>query len=188
MDSAPRFDHSERMNRSLLIAIMLAVIGGCGTPVPTKSVQLATEPAPPQYISAQGQAPSQTSATKTPRPIYDYHVAPAQYSLKPLQDWTEQEAAAEALGRIGPAALPQLVELLRSERAEVRLIAAQVIARMGSDAKDAVPALIPLLDDPDERVRKAATRTLGRIGPDAAAAVPELLKALVEPAGEAPAP
>jgi HEAT repeat protein len=177
MDNGSRFDHPERMNRDLLVALTLATLAGCGgSPTPTKSIEVPTDPAP-QYISASGQSP---------RPIYDYNVAPAQYSLKPLENWTEQEAAAEALGRIGPAALPQLVELLKSPQADVRLIAAQVIARMGSDAKEAVPALIPLLNDPDERVRKAATRTLGRIGPDAAAAVPELLEALVESESASP--
>lgn len=156
-----------------LVLLMLVALAGCGGPAaPIKTVEVPATPAP-QPLPA---------PTGTARPIYDYNVAPAQYSLKPLENWTEQEAAADALGRIGPAALPQLVELLGSPQAEVRLIAAQVIARMGSDAKEAVPALIPLLKDPDERVRKAATRTLGRIGPDAAAAVPELLEALVEPA------
>jgi hypothetical protein len=179
VDSTVDFDHPERMNRDWLGVLIVCSIAGCGgSPTPTKTVEVPAEPAP-QFISATG---------KTPRPIYDYNVAPAQYSLKPLEHWTEQEAAAEALGRIGPAALPQLIELLRSPQADVRLLAAQVIARMGSDAKDAVPALIPLLKDPDERVRKAATRTLGRIGPDASAAVPELLQALVESAEPSAAP
>lgn len=179
MDSVQVFDHSECMNRAALISLTLVTLAGCGgSTTPTKSIEVPTAPAP-QLLSSAGQSR---------RPIYDYNVAPAQYTLKPLENWTEQEAAAEALGRIGPAALPQLVELLRSPQAEVRLIAAQVIARMGSDAREAVPALIPLLNDPDERVRKAATRTLGRIGPEAAAAVPELLQALVEPAATRVAP
>lgn len=177
------------MIRPWLLIALVAAVAGCGTPVPSKSVETSAAPGP-DYVSVPGQPSTRLPAAgqSNPRPIFDYNVAPAQYSLKPLDQWTEQETAADALGRIGPAALPQLVELLRSEQAEVRLIATQTIARMGSDAKDAVPALIPLLEDPDERVRKAATRTLGRIGPDAAAAVPELLKSLVEPAGHTTAP
>ena len=163
------------MKRVSLILAWLVLAAGCGTlNEPTKQVETPAPQPGPQFISTSGQTP--------PRPIYDYNVAPAQYSLKPLEQWTQQEAAADALGRIGPPAIPQLIDLLKSPDADVRLIAAQVLARMGSDAKEAVPNLIPLLKDPDERVRKAATRTLGRIGPDAAAAVPELMQALVEQA------
>jgi len=166
------------MTRWPLILTILALVGGCGTSEPKKKVELPTPQPPGQFISTTGQNP--------PRPIYDYNVVPAQYSLKPLEQWTQQEAAADALGRIGPPAIPQLIDLLKSPEVEVRLIAAQVLARMGSDAKEAVPSLIPLLKDPDERVRKAATRTLGRIGPDAAAAVPELMQALVEESRQTP--
>jgi hypothetical protein len=162
------------MKRVSLILAWLVLAAGCGSLTGlTKQVETPAPQPGPQFISTSGQMP---------RPIYDYNVAPAQYALKPLEQWTEQEAAAEALGRIGPPAIPQLIELLKSPNPDVRLIAAQVLARMGSDAKEAVPTLIPLLKDPDERVRKAATRTLGRIGPDAAAAVPELMQALVEQA------
>lgn len=165
------------MNRALLILAWLVLAAGCGSlNEPTKKVATPDPQPGPQFISTAGQ---------TPRPIYDYNVAPAQFSLKPLEQWTEQEAAADALGRIGPPAIPQLIELLKSANPDVRLIAAQVLARMGSDAKEAVPHLIPLLKDPDERIRKAAARTLGRIGPDAAAAVPELMQALVEQADPA---
>jgi hypothetical protein len=179
MDNAAKFDHPEGMSRALLIPIALALVAGCGSlSGPTKQVETAApqpgQPREPQFISTSGQTP--------PRPIYDYNVAPAQYSLKPLEQWTEQEAVAEALGRIGPPAIPQLIASLQSADPEVRLISAQVLARMGSDAKEAVPHLIPLLKDPDERIRKAAARTLGRIGPEAAAAVPELMEALLEEA------
>jgi HEAT repeat protein len=161
------------MKRGFLIVVVNLLVAGCGGLTgPTKQVETPAPAPGPQFISTSGGAP--------PRPIYDYNVAPAQYSLKPLEQWTEQEAAADALGRIGPSAIPQLIELLKSPEPDVRLIAAQVLARMGSDAKDAVPHLIPLLKDRDERIRKAAARTLGRIGPDAAAAVPELMQALLE--------
>ena len=173
VDIAAEFDHSEGMNRYWLTMSMIALLTGCGGyGEPTRQVETATPPPGPAFVS--------TTAGAPPRPIFDYNVAPAQYSLKPLEQWTEQEAAADALGRIGPPAIPQLVESLRSSDPEARLIAAQVLARMGSDAKEAVPDLVRLLDDPDERIRKAATRALGRIGPDAAAAVPGLIETLLE--------
>lgn len=100
--------------------------------------------------------------------------------IKPYEQWTEQEAAADALGRIGAQAIPYLQQALRSPDAEMKKQAAEVLARMGSDAKPAVNDLIVLLDDPDLEVRKVAVRTLGRIGPDAGAAIPALMRTLVE--------
>lgn len=100
--------------------------------------------------------------------------------IKPYEQWTEQEAAADALGRIGAQAIPYLQQALRSPDSEMKKQAAEVLARMGSDAKPAVNDLIVLLDDPDLEVRKVAVRTLGRIGPDAAAAIPALMRTLVE--------
>ncbi len=105
--------------------------------------------------------------------------------IKPYEQWTEQEAAADALGRIGPQAIPYLQQALRSPDSQMKKQAAEVLARMGTEAKPAVNDLIALLDDPDLEVRKVAVRTLGRIGPDAAAAIPALMRTLVE---EHPAP
>ena len=168
--------------------ILLALLAGCDfAGQPTRQVETPGGPPGvpgPEYVSAEG-APLRGQPTA--RPIFDYNVAPAEYSLKPLERWTEQEAAADALGRIGKPAVPQLIAALRSQDPEHRLQATQVLARMGSDAKEAVPDLISLLEDPDERIRKAATRTLGRIGPDAAEAVPALMESLLESdAGQRP--
>jgi len=101
--------------------------------------------------------------------------------IKPFPEWSEQEAAADALGRIGSAAVPTLIDALHSPDRAVRIKAIEVLGRMGSDAKDAVPQLVKLLDDPDEAVRKSASRTLGRIGPLADSAVPSLVRTLFQP-------
>lgn len=106
--------------------------------------------------------------------------------LRPRETWTERETVAEALGRIGPAAVPALVSALQRPEAEARLQAIEVLGRMGPDAKDAVAELTRMLDDPDLRIRKAAARTLGLIGPEAAAAVPALMRSLVEPTPKVP--
>jgi hypothetical protein len=175
---------------------MLAALAGClgagcfGPTQPTRSI--ATNPGPPEPGAAKSPSdpppsapPEYISTSGVPlqpvRTIRDSQVRLAEHSsLLPLEAWTEQQAAADALGRIGPPAVPPLVAALESSDPQTRLRAAEVLARMGSDAKDAAPALTRLLDDPDEQIRKAATRALGRIGPAAEEAVPALVRALLE--------
>ena len=106
--------------------------------------------------------------------------------LKPFEQWTQQDAATDALGRIGPAAVPALIEALRSSDPAVREKALEVLARMGPEAEAAVPELIRLLDDPNPTVRKMTARTLGRIGPAAEAAVPVLMRTLLAPESSRP--
>lgn len=118
----------------------------------------------------------------------DDQVRPTNFELQPFSVRTEQQVVAEALGYIGPPAVPELVAALKSPDPLVRKNAAEVLARMGSDAKPAVAALVQLLDDPDETIRKTAARTLGRIGPDAAAAVPALMRTLMQAPPEVPQP
>jgi hypothetical protein len=109
------------------------------------------------------------------------YLEPVTPAIKPFPEWSEQEAAADALGRIGAAAVPALIDALHGSDPAVRIKATEVLGRMGADARDAVPHLVKLLDDPDEAVRKAATRTLGRIGPPADPAVPALVRTLLQP-------
>jgi len=172
-------------------ALALTALAGCGkTPVvPAKSIAVDTGEQPvltslerPSNSSSPRRNAEGVARASFAQPI----IEPA--SIKPLAAWTEQEAAAEALGRIGAAAVPALVESLQSPDATVRLKAVEVLGRMGADAKDAVPHLVRLLDDPDLDVRKAAARTLGRIGPAAQEAVPALMKSLLEPVPLAPVP
>lgn len=106
---------------------------------------------------------------------------PTTSPIEPYEQWDMPETAAKALGRIGQAAVPQLSQALDDPNPLVRRRAAEILARIGPDAKDAVPALIRALGDRDEEVRKAATRALGEIGPGAADAVPVLIEVLREP-------
>ncbi len=100
--------------------------------------------------------------------------------ILPYPEWTLAELAGDSLGRIGPAAVPQLSDLLRDDDPAVRQTAAKILARIGPDAVTAVPDLIELLRDPDPQVQRAAVRALGQIGPQAGAAVPDLLQLLEE--------
>jgi HEAT repeat protein len=102
------------------------------------------------------------------------------------RDWDIQQAAAIALSRIGVAAAPELTRTLASPDPRVRQLAAEVLARIGPEARDSVPQLIQLArnEQEDERVRKAAIWALGQIGPPAAEAVPELMRILRQRAGD----
>jgi HEAT repeat protein len=137
---------------------------------------------------AEGARPAQPQSSAVQRTSLEQPVpleVPATARLlRPFPQWSEQEAAAEALGRIGAAAVPPLIVALRSEDPTVRLRAAEVLGRMGPEAADAVEELVRLLNDPDVRVRKAAIRTLGQIGPAAKDAVPALIERLLMPADD----
>jgi len=83
------------------------------------------------------------------------------------------------LARLGPAAIPVLVEALEYPPTRTSII--QAIGMFGPDAKDAVPALIEILrQDPKLGVRNSAAQSLGLIGPDARNAIPELIAGLKE--------
>ncbi len=179
---------SHRILTALLAAMTLA-FAGCGqlTSKPKKQVQvpnsgppvltsleLPPNSSPTSQGGASSQEPALISQAAYVRPV------PTGESIKPFDQWTEQEAARDALGRIGAAAVPPLVEALRNPDPAVRLKAIEVLGRMGDDAAPAVPDLVRLLNDPDPDVQKSATRTLGRIGPAAQAAVPALMHKLFE--------
>src|SRR4051794_33192507 len=178
----------------LLVVLITIAAVGCtrGPQGPTKEIQVPNSGQP--ILTSAERTSQELAGKRPPRPVAPAApVAQASFAqpvdeappVKAFEQWTDQEAAADALGRIGPAAVPSLVEALHSPDATVRLKAIEVLGRMGSDAQDAVPELIKLLDDTDPGVRKAAARTLGLIGPAANPAVPALMRKLLQPS---PAP
>ena len=103
-------------------------------------------------------------------------------ALRVYTDWTLQETALDALGRIGAAAVPDLARALRDPDPEMRRRVAEVLGRIGPDAAVSVPHLVTLLEDSDSQVRRAAARSLGQIGPNAPSAVRALMRLLEDPA------
>jgi HEAT repeat protein len=85
-----------------------------------------------------------------------------------------------ALGRLGAAAVPALLDLLKSEQPGVPMAAMRLAEKLGPVAKSAVPALIAVLSQGNEYERESAIQALGSIGPDARAAVPLLERTLKE--------
>lgn len=178
-----------RMQASIALASAAMVIGisGCGRtpPTPVRAKQSAEAAGGDgllvKHDASESRPPARTRAT-----IRDESVAPASLEVVVPAPKSEQQLAADALTRIGPPAVPMLVEALRGTDDEVRRQACQVLMRMGPDAKEAVPELVNLLDDQDEDLRRMAATALGRIGPDAGEAVPALMRRLLE--GETPPP
>jgi HEAT repeat protein len=92
----------------------------------------------------------------------------------------ETPVAALALGQIGVAAVPALIETLASSNPRVRTSAVLALGYVGPQASSATPQLVTLLSDPDGDVRRAATLSLGTIDP----ARKELVSALVAMASD----
>jgi HEAT repeat protein len=80
-----------------------------------------------------------------------------------------------ALARTGTAAIPHLIEDLRSTDSTMRFEAASALCVMkGTPRKDAVPALADALHDDDHATRVAVLEALRSVGPDAASAAPDV--------------
>lgn len=85
-----------------------------------------------------------------------------------------------ALGRMGPAAVPDLVRALKDTPVFVRHGAAYALGLIGPEAGEAVPDLGRLLKDPDAGVRAVAAAALAEIGPEAGAVTDALVAALAD--------
>jgi HEAT repeat protein len=98
--------------------------------------------------------------------------------------------AANALGRIGPAAiaaLPALREAMDGPDSQLRFHAAEALWRVAPDARTVVPLFAELLEDPTIQLKNydankagkaEVARVLGEIGPAAAETAPALVKLL----------
>ena len=65
-------------------------------------------------------------------------------------------------------AVPVLLELLKDDRWNVRIIGLEGLANIGPAAKSAVPALLEARADPHSAVQECANMALSRIDPEAA--------------------
>ena len=84
----------------------------------------------------------------------------------------------EIIRRIGPPAIPLLVELLRHERVSFRRSAADALIDLAPDTERIQPALRRALRDEDSWVAGDAARALGALGKRASPSVGALVKAL----------
>ncbi len=84
----------------------------------------------------------------------------------------------EIIRRIGPPAIPLLVELLRHEQVAFRGFAADALIDLPPDTESIQPALRRALRDEDSMVAADAARALGAFGKKASPSVRALVKAL----------
>jgi HEAT repeat protein/lysophospholipase L1-like esterase len=112
--------------------------------------------------------------------------APSLAKALESQDAYVRAFASWKLGEMGPAAgaaaVPALIEALRSGGGAGRSGAVASLAKLGAAARDAVPVLVEELKSADEGRRWRAARALGRIGPVAAPASSALGLLLRDPA------
>lgn len=83
--------------------------------------------------------------------------------------------------QIGSRSLREWIDTLSSADPGSRRTAAEILMRLGRDAKPAIPALIHASSDPDASVRCYAIHALGAIGPEAREAIPNLIRATTDP-------
>src|SRR5271163_3545196 len=111
----------------------------------------------------------------------------AQAQGKLLRDWlillgseeySVHREGVEALRRMGPAAVPDLIQALKDEDWQVRNQAAVALGMIGPEVKTAVEALVDVLQDQDKYLRSHGATALGNLGREARAAVPALTTAL----------
>src|SRR4030095_2941091 len=84
----------------------------------------------------------------------------------------------EIIRRIGPPAIPLLVDLLRDERVSIRRSAADALIDLAPDTERLQPALRRALRDADSQVAGDAARSLGALGQKASPSVPALVRTL----------
>jgi HEAT repeat protein len=91
----------------------------------------------------------------------------------------DPQTASILLSKIGPTALPGLIEALSAKEDDIRQVwVARTIGRIGRDAAGAVPSLMRALESDFAHVRQAAAEALSRIGPASESAVPGLIRLL----------
>ncbi|MFT5522330.1 MAG: HEAT repeat protein [Pirellulaceae bacterium] len=101
-------------------------------------------------------------------------------ALPDRREWGVRESVAEALARMGQAAVPYLQAALSDSDPEIRRYAIQGLSRIGPNAAAATQQLTAIVVNEQESVelRKAAALAISQIGPPAASAIPALMDVL----------
>ena len=98
-----------------------------------------------------------------------------------VYDEPAMKAAVERLVRLGPAALPQVRQLIRHENANVRWKAIQTLGFIGLAAPPLCGELLAASRDPDADVRGAAIDVLAQLFPNRAPTHQATARLLTDP-------
>jgi HEAT repeat protein len=131
------------------------------------ALEEALEKASPQVVAHAMQAFAALGERAVPRVV------------RGLQSEKLRKYAAQILAQIGPdatAAVPALIETLKTADPETRREVHFALAAIGPGAGAAVPSLLESLKSEDDDIKYSATYALGKIGEQAKDAYPELMK------------
>ena len=78
-------------------------------------------------------------------------------------DWEVRQHLGIALSKVGPSAVPGLIEALKDRNADRRAGAAYALSQMKQEARPAMVALTEALRDSETKVRRQAAYALSRI-------------------------
>ncbi len=109
------------------------------------------------------------------------HFASFQDYYKDYQDGGIRKCLIEALENIGapkPAAVPALVNYLKTEDLGLRRICAKDIVEAGFQSKEMIPQMMELLKDNDKELRSMAFDGLEKVGPPAPGMLPKMAQLL----------
>jgi HEAT repeat protein len=81
-----------------------------------------------------------------------------------LRPENPNSSAPDALGKIGAAAVPALIEILERGDPTCKWSAADALAEMGEPARAALPALQKVASHPDDMVQSAARKAIQKLG------------------------
>ncbi len=157
--------------RTLFLLLLIFTVSGCNW--------LTGAIPEPNVVKVQQLLADRQSQTTMEQPTPS-DKATSSEAIRSYPEWDLEQAAADALGRIGAPAVSELTRALRDIDPDRRQRAARILARIGPPAVAAVPELTKALQDADPLVRKLAARALGQVGPDAAVGVPALIELLNE--------
>ena len=190
------------MGRLLLIPALFVGLFACGgssgsgtTSDPTIPVPVQTTGSLPQPSQAKGSDLSPSSALDWAKRVTSNDpkvraiaeaalVQGAERSLPLLRrflngrDRDLHRETLEIIRRIGPPAIPLLVDLLRDERVSIRRSAVDALIDLAPDTERIQPALRRALSDGDPQVAGDAARSLGALGQNASPSVPALVRTL----------
>lgn len=107
--------------------------------------------------------------------------------IKAFEEESIAQTAAAAFAEVGPDGVVRLIETLAHEQPGVRAAAADAIGRIGPAASEAVPHLVRLFKDNDHNVRYRAVLALDAFGQEASPAVPGLIELMLDSKQREPA-